>query len=79
MLNSGDVLVVERPFTAFSGKKYEKGMELKLIEPTGKNPFGYMSGLCNWTVDCPFFRPPADQSVWSCIWFLMDIGTVKKK
>jgi hypothetical protein len=79
MLKSGDILVVEHPFHALSGKTYERGMELKLIEPTGLAPFGYQSKVCNWIVECPFFSPPANESVWSVIWYAVEMGWLRKK
>lgn len=73
----GSVYEVVRPFTMRSGKTYEIGMQLELCEETDQAPFGYESRISNWVVKCPFFSPPAPQSIWSSIWVLIEQGYLK--
>ena len=73
----GSVNEVVRQFTAQSGKTYEAGMHLELYEETTEKPFGFESRISNWIVKCPFFAPPAPESIWSSIWFLIEQGHLK--
>lgn len=71
MIRSGTKLRVVKPFYTRGlfkhfalSKFYEVDMVLKVIEPTGKNPWGYEDPSGFWLVDCPYFCPPMDESVW---------------
>lgn len=73
----GSIYEVVRPFTTQSGKSYEAGMRLELHDETDQAPFGYESRISNWIVTCPYFSPPAKESIWSSIWALIEQGYLK--
>jgi hypothetical protein len=73
---SGDVFVVQRPFSTLAGAAYEPGDKLMLVEPTGDAPFKFESRVTNWRVKCKHFEPPQPESVWSGIWNMIEEGTI---
>jgi len=68
---AGDVLVVEKPFRTLAGYVYQVGSRLRLIERTLDAPFGLLSSLGNWVVECPF-----QESVWTNIELMIAEGTL---
>jgi len=68
---AGDVLVVEKPFTTKAGYAYQVGSRLRLIERTLDAPFGLLSSLGNWVVECPF-----QESIWTNIDLMVAEGTL---
>lgn len=73
----GKIYEVVKPFRTMAGVDYKVGDHLELIEPTGRNPFGFQSKLCNWVVKCKHFSPPDDQTVWSGIYIMIENGTIR--
>lgn len=73
----GSVYEVVRLFYTRSGLFYMPGMHLELLEETSEKPFGAESRISNWIVKCPFFAPPAPESIWSSIWMLIEEGYLK--
>ena len=59
---AGEVLVAEKAFRTKAGYVYQVGSRLRLIERTQDAPFGLLSSLGNWAVECPF-----QESVWTNI------------
>jgi hypothetical protein len=70
---AGDVLVVEKTFKTPAGYIYQVGTRLRLIERTQDAPFGMLSSLGNWVVECPF-----QKSVWTNIELMIAEGTLSK-
>ena len=68
---AGDVLVVEKVFRTKAGYVYPVGSKLRLIERTQDAPYGLLSSLGNWVVECPFH-----QSVWTNIELMIAEGTL---
>lgn len=68
---AGDVLVVERAFRTKAGYNYQVGSRLRIIERTLDAPFGLLSSLGNWVVECPF-----QKSVWTNIELMIAEGTL---
>jgi len=68
---AGDVLVVEKPLVTQAGYFYQVGSRLRLIERTQDAPFGLLSSLGNWVVECPF-----QKSVWTNIELMIAEGTL---
>jgi hypothetical protein len=59
-------------FIADSEEGYVAGDKLILHEPTGLDPFGFQSQISNWIIECKYFKPPQDESVWSGIWLMIE-------
>lgn len=74
----GDKYKVICEFWAASGKHYDYGDVLELVEPTGQAPFNFQSAICNWIVKCPHFTPPAKECVWSSIWMLIEHRMIER-
>lgn len=70
----GSIYEVVQPFTTLAGKSYEVGMQLELFEETEEWSFGHKSRISNWIVKCPYFSPPAPESIWSSIWIMIEKG-----
>jgi hypothetical protein len=68
---AGDVLVVEKAFRTKAGYVYHVGSKLRLIERTQDAPYGLLSSLGNWVVECPF-----QESVWTNIELMIAEGTL---
>ena len=73
----GSIYEVAIPFTTMAGKSYEVGMQLELFEETDAHSFGHRSRISNWIVKCPYFSPPAPESIWSSIWIMIEKGYLK--
>lgn len=76
---SGDVYDFIVPVKAGSGKIYQIGNYLTLLEPTGLDPFGQGEkvGDQNWLVACKYFKPPDKESVWATIEHMLDRGLIR--
>lgn len=68
---AGDVLVAEKAFRTKAGYNYQVGSKLRLIERTLDAPYGLLSSLGNWVVECPF-----QESVWTNIELMIAGGTL---
>jgi len=68
---AGDVLMAEKLFRTKAGLVYQVGTRLRLIERTQDAPFGMLSSLGNWVVECPF-----QVSVWTNIELMIAEGTL---
>lgn len=68
----GTLLRVRKPFSTLACFNYGRGDALRLIARTYKAPYGYLSSLGNWIVECDH-----QVSVWSNIEAMMAEGALE--
>lgn len=68
----GDIYRFTIPTDTLAGVSYDIGDRLELIEQTEQDPYGRKGKLCNWIVKCKHFTPPAEETTWSMIWYLIE-------
>lgn len=72
-LKCGEVLTFVRECLNPVGFQFHVGNKITLIEPTSQSPHGFTSPVSNWLCD-----GPNGTTVWSSIYWCLEVGILKR-